>query len=63
MAGTSIMAGYVHPLTHLHTQLKKSGIPHTHTHTYTRSMREFSVKTRTSSDNTHESGFICHLYY
>jgi len=24
---------YVHPHTHPHTQLKKSGIPHTHTHT------------------------------
>jgi len=35
--------GYVHPHTHPHTQLKKSGIPHTHTHT--QSMRGFPVKT------------------
>jgi len=47
---------YVHP----HTQLKKSGIPYTHTHT--QSMRRFSVKTGTGSDNTHEDEFICHLY-
>ena len=45
---------YVHP----HTQLKKSGIPHTHT----QSMREFPVKTGTGSGNTHGDGFICHLY-
>jgi len=45
---------YVHP----HTQLKKSGIPHTHT----QSMRGFPVKTGTGSGNTHGDGFICHLY-
>jgi len=33
---------YVHPHTHPHTQLKKSGIPHTHTHT--QSMRGFPSK-------------------
>ena len=27
----------------------------------TQSMREFSVKMRTDSDNTHGGGFICHL--
>lgn len=49
--------GYVHPHNHSHTQLKKSGIPHTHT----QSMWGFPVKTGTSSDNTHGDGFICHL--
>jgi len=44
---------YVHPHTHPHTQLKKSGIPHTHTHT--QSMREFPIKTGTGSDNTTET--------
>jgi len=39
--------------------IKKSGIPHTHTHT--QSMRGFSVKTGTGSDNTHGDKFICHL--
>jgi len=39
VAGTNIMAGiYTHP----HTQLKKSGILHTHTHT--QSMRGFPVR-------------------
>jgi len=51
---------YVHPHTHPHTQLKKSGIPHTHTHT--QSMRGFPVKTGTGSGNTHGDEFICHLY-
>ena len=51
---------YVHPHTHPHTQLKKSGIPHTHTHT--QSMRGFPVKTETGSDNTHGDEFICHHY-
>jgi len=54
--GTGIMAG----ICTSHTQLKKSGISHTHTHT--QSMRGFSVKTGTGSDNTHGDGFICHLY-
>jgi len=58
--GRILWRGYVYPYTHPHTQLKKSGILHTHTHT--RSMREFSVKTGTSSDNTHGDEFICHLY-
>jgi len=57
--GRVLWRGYVHPHTHPHTQLKKSGIPHTHTHTH--SMQGFSVKTGTGSDNTHEDGFICHL--
>jgi len=30
MAGTGIMVGYIHPHTHPHTQLKKSGTPRTH---------------------------------
>ena len=51
---------YVHPHTHPHTQLKKSGIPHTHIHT--QSMRGFPIKTGTGSGNTHGDGFICHLY-
>jgi len=51
MAGTCIIAGYVHPHNHPHTQLKKSRIPYTHTHT--QSMRGFPVKTGTSSGNTH----------
>jgi len=51
--------GYVHIHNHPHTQLKKLGISHTHIHT--QSMREFPVKTGTSSDNIHENGFICHL--
>jgi len=42
----------------IHTQLKKSRISHTHT----QSIRGFSVKTGTGSDNTHTGGFICHLY-
>jgi len=42
------MAGYVHPHTHPHIQLKKSEISHTHT----QSMRGFSVKTGMSLDNT-----------
>jgi len=33
MAGTGIMVGICTSHTHPHTQLKKSGIPHTHTHT------------------------------
>jgi len=41
MAGMGIMAGYVHPHIHPRTQLKKSGIPHTHTHT--QSMRRFPI--------------------
>jgi len=40
--------------------IEKSRIPHIHTHT--QSMREFPVKTGTSSRNTHGDGFICHLY-
>jgi len=60
MAGTGIMAGiYSSPSTSSYP-IKKSGIPHTHTHT--QSMRGFSVKTGTGSDNTHMDGFICHLY-
>ena len=58
--GRVLWRGYVHPHTHPHTQLKKSGIPHTHTHT--QSMRGFPVKTGTGSGNTHGDGFICHLY-
>ena len=38
---------------------KSWGFPHTHS----QSMRGFPVKTGTSSDNTHGSGFICHLYF
>jgi len=57
MAGTSIMAGICNPHTHPHTQLKNSGIPHTHT----QSMREFYFKTGTGLGNTHEGGFIWHL--
>jgi len=55
MTGTCIMTGYVHPHNHPHTQLKKSGIPHTHTHTqtHTQSMKGFPVKTEIGSDNTH----------
>jgi len=49
--GRVLWRGYVHPHTHPHTQLKKSGIPHTHTHT--QSMRGFPVKTGTGSGNTH----------
>ena len=45
---------YVHPHTHPHTQLKKSGIPHTHT----QSMRGFPVKTGTGSDNTTGTGLF-----
>ena len=58
--GRVLWRGYVHPQTHPHTQLKKSGIPHTHTHT--QSMRGYPVKTGTVSGNTHGDGFICHLY-
>jgi len=58
--GRVLWQGYIHPHPHPHTQLKKSGIPHTHTHT--QSMRGFTVKTGTGSDNTHGDGFICHLY-
>jgi len=54
--GRVLWRGYVHP----HTQLKKSGIPHTHTHT--QSMRGFPVKPGTGSGNTYGDGFICHLY-
>ena len=54
--GRVLWQGYIHP----HTQLKKSGIPHTHTHT--QSMRGFPVKTGTGSGNTHGDEFICHLY-
>jgi len=54
-----IWRGYVHPYNHPYTQLKKSGIPHSHTHT--QSMWEFTVKTETGSDNTHKDEFICHL--
>jgi len=53
MGGRILWRVYVHP----HTQLKKSGIPHTHT----QSMRGFPVKTGTGSDNTHMDGFIYHL--
>ena len=56
MAGRILWRVYVHP----HTQLKKSGISHTHTHT--QSMRGFPIKTGTGSDNTHGDGCICHLY-
>jgi len=52
------MAGYVHPHTHPHTQLKKSEIIHTHT----QSMQGFLVKTGKGSGNIHGDGFICHLY-
>jgi len=38
------------------------GYVHPHTHTHAQSIREFPVKTRTGSGNTHENGFICHLY-
>ena len=38
--GRVLWWGYVHPHTHPHTQLKKSGIPHTHT----QSMRKFPSK-------------------
>jgi len=41
--GQVLWQGYVHPHNHPHTQLKKSGIPHTHTHT--KSMRGFPIKT------------------
>jgi len=46
MTETGIMVGIcnVHPHTYLHTQLKKSGILHTHTHP----SQEFPVKTGTS---------------
>jgi len=57
---TKIWRVYVHPHNHPYTQLKKSGIPHTHTHT--QSMWGFPVKTWTGSGNTHGDGFICHLY-
>ena len=40
--GRVLWRGYVHPPTHPHTQLKKSGIPHTHTHT--QSMQGFPSK-------------------
>jgi len=56
---TEIWRGYVHPHNHPHTQLKKSEI--SHTHTQTQSMRGFSVKTGTSSNNTHGDRFICNL--
>jgi len=56
MAGTGIMAGYIHPHPHPHIQLKKLEIPRTHT----QSMRGFSVKTGNGSGNTHGDGFICH---
>jgi len=59
MAGTSIIAGIcTSPSSSLYP-IEKSGIPHTHT----QSMRGFTVKTRTGSDNTHGDGFICHLYW
>ena len=48
--------GYVHP----HIQLKKSRIPHPRIHT--QSMRGFSIKTETGSDNIYEDVFISHLY-
>jgi len=40
---TEIWRGYEHPHNHPYTQLKKSGIPHTHA----QSMRGFPVKTGT----------------
>jgi len=57
MTGTGIMAGiYSSPSTsHPHTQLKKSGIPHTHTHT--QSMRGFPVKTGTGIPRQNGDGF------
>jgi len=58
--GRVLWRGYIHPHNHPHTQLKKSGIPHTHT--LTQSMQGFFVKTGTGSDNTHGDGFICHLW-
>jgi len=51
--GRVLWRGYIHPYPHPHTQLKKSGIPHTHT----QSMRGFPVKTGTGSDNTGTSLF------
>jgi len=56
--GRVLWRGYVHPHNHPHTQLKKSGIPHTHT----QSMRRFPVKMGTGSGNTHGDRFICHIY-
>jgi len=52
--GRVLWWGYVHPHTHPHTQLKKSGILHTHT----QSMRGFPVKPRTDSGNTYGTGLF-----
>ena len=46
MAGRGILA----EICTSHTQLKKSGISHTHT----QSMRKFPIKTKTDSGNTHD---------
>jgi len=48
--GRVLWREYVHPHTHPHTQLKKSGFP---IPIHTQSMRGFPVKTGTGLDNTH----------
>ena len=55
--GQVLWRGYVHPHTYPHTQLKKSGILHTHT----QSMWGFPVKMGTSLGNTHGGGFVTSL--
>jgi len=62
MAGTGIMTGICispYPIEKVGdspTQLKKSGISHTHTNA--QSMWGFLVKTGTGSDNTHGAGLF-----
>jgi len=56
MVGTSIMVGYVHPHTHLHTQLKKYPIEKVGDFPYS---YLYPVNAGISRQNGNE--FICHL--